>query len=201
MSLKEPRSPWSRAAGPVANRNQFRQCRCQATSAAELAGSLSPAEVAREVRKRLSTIARSRSFSDWQNRKALVEDLDTQRRAIVDQVGSADPAEALDLMWRFLRVFGHCDDSSATVRMGRRRLGRAANRASAGRPRIRTSRFRLLVAARRHVPQPLSLASEHHADAGAVQRRPEAAGADHPVGAPDRFHGSLLADSIWAGIP
>jgi hypothetical protein len=56
---------------------------------------------------------------DGQNRKTLVEDLDTQRRAIVEQVGSADPAEALDLRWRFLElansVFGRCDDSSGTV--------------------------------------------------------------------------------------
>jgi hypothetical protein len=85
----------------------------------ELAGALSPGEVAREVRKRLSTIARSRSFVDWQNRKGLVEDLETQRRAIVDQVGRADPAEALDLMWRFMElansVFDRCDDSSGTV--------------------------------------------------------------------------------------
>ena len=85
----------------------------------ELAGTLSPAEVAREVRKRLPTIARSRSFVDWQNRQGLVEDLETQRRAIVDQVGGADPAEALDLMWRFLelanRVFERCDDSSGKV--------------------------------------------------------------------------------------
>jgi hypothetical protein len=45
----------------------------------ELAGVQSPAEVAREVRKRLTTIARSRSFVDWQNRRALVDDLETQR--------------------------------------------------------------------------------------------------------------------------
>ncbi|MFW6028120.1 MAG: DUF6880 family protein, partial [bacterium] len=74
---------------------------------------------AREVRKRLSTIASSRSFVDWQNRKVLVEDLETQRRAIVDQVGRADPAEALDFMWRFMElansVFERCDDSSGTV--------------------------------------------------------------------------------------
>ena len=52
----------------------------------ELAGAQSPGEVAKEVRKRLITIERSRSFIDWQNRKALVEDLETQRRAIVDPV-------------------------------------------------------------------------------------------------------------------
>jgi hypothetical protein len=49
----------------------------------------------------------------------LVEDLETQRRAIVDQVAKADPAEALELIWRFMAlanpVFGRCDDSSGTV--------------------------------------------------------------------------------------
>jgi hypothetical protein len=85
----------------------------------ELAGAQSPAEVAREIRKRLTTIARARSFVDWQNRRALVDDLDTQRRAIVDHVAKADPAEALDLMWRFMglanSIFERCDDSSGTV--------------------------------------------------------------------------------------
>ena len=85
----------------------------------ELAGAQSPREVAKEIRKRLRTIARSRSFVDWQNRRALVDDLETQRRAIVDRVGKADPAEALDLLWRFLAlansIFERCDDSSGTV--------------------------------------------------------------------------------------
>ncbi|MGZ8409620.1 MAG: DUF6880 family protein [Hyphomicrobium sp.] len=85
----------------------------------ELAGAQSPAEVAREIRKRLTTIARSRSFVDWQNRRALVDDLEAQRRAIVDHVAKADPAEALDLMWRFMglagSIFERCDDSSGTV--------------------------------------------------------------------------------------
>ena len=85
----------------------------------ELAGAQSPIEVAKELRKRLTTIERSRSFIEWQNRKTLVEDLETQRRAIVDQVASADLAEALELMWRFMAlansVFERCDDSSGTV--------------------------------------------------------------------------------------
>jgi hypothetical protein len=84
-----------------------------------LAGAESPAEVAKQVRKRLATIARSRSFVDWQNQKSLVDDLETQRRAIVDQVARHSPAEALDLMWRFLDlaqpVFARCDDSSGAV--------------------------------------------------------------------------------------
>ena len=40
----------------------------------ELAGAQSPGEVANEVRKRLTTIARSRSFIDWQNRRTLIEE-------------------------------------------------------------------------------------------------------------------------------
>ncbi len=85
----------------------------------ELAGSASPAEAAREIRKRLATISRSRSFVDWQTRKALAYDLDTQRRAIVEKVAPGDPSEALELMWRFSpladSVFERCDDSSGTV--------------------------------------------------------------------------------------
>jgi hypothetical protein len=85
----------------------------------ELAGADRPAEVSKQIRKRLATIARSRSFVDWQNRKSLVEDLDAQRRAIVGQVATRLPAEGLDLMWRFLElasaVFARCDDSSGAV--------------------------------------------------------------------------------------
>jgi len=85
----------------------------------ELAGAQSPIEVAKELRKRLIAIERSRSFIDWQNRKTLIEDLETQRRAIVDQVAKADLAEALELMWRFMAlansVFGRCDHSSGTM--------------------------------------------------------------------------------------
>src|SRR3954447_15131059 len=85
----------------------------------ELVGEESPAEVAKEIRKRLATIARSRSFVDWQNRKTLVDDLHAQRRAIVDQVAKRTSAEALDLMWRFLElarsVLERADDSSGAI--------------------------------------------------------------------------------------
>jgi hypothetical protein len=67
----------------------------------ELAGARSPKELAKEVRKRLTTLARSRSFVDWQGISSLAGDLDTQRRAIVANVAKADPKEALDLLWQF----------------------------------------------------------------------------------------------------
>ena len=85
----------------------------------ELAGAESPVALAKEIRKRLATIARSRRFVDWQNRKSLVDELEAQRRAIVDQVAKRVPTEGLDLMWRFLDlaspVFGRSDDSSGTI--------------------------------------------------------------------------------------
>ena len=85
----------------------------------ELAGAQSPAEVAREIEKRLNAIRRSRSFVDWQKRKSLTDDLATQRHAIVEQVAKADPDAGLELMWRFLglanSVFERCDDSSGIV--------------------------------------------------------------------------------------
>lgn len=58
-----------------------------------LAGAQSPNEVAREVRKRLTTIGRSRSFVDWQGIRLLADDLDTQRRAIVEAVAKAEPGK------------------------------------------------------------------------------------------------------------
>ena len=85
----------------------------------ELVSTESPAELGREIRKRLAAIARSRSFVDWQNRKALVDDLEAQRRAIVQKVALRFPSEALELMWQFLDlarpVFERSDDSSGTI--------------------------------------------------------------------------------------
>ncbi|MFD0466306.1 DUF6880 family protein [Microvirga aerilata] len=84
----------------------------------ELAGAASPADMAQEIRKRLTAIARSRSFVDWHKRKALVADLETQRQAI-SQVAKVDAGEALDLLWRFMAlanpIFNRCDDSSGSV--------------------------------------------------------------------------------------
>src|SRR5262249_62365994 len=67
----------------------------------ELASAQSPGVFAKEIRKRLTTIARSRSFIDWQNQRALIEDLAAQHRAI-NQVAKTDPAEALELTRRSL---------------------------------------------------------------------------------------------------
>ena len=85
----------------------------------ELAGAQSPKEAGREVAKRLTSIARAGSLVNWQNRKPLVTDLESQLRAIKEQIAPADPTEALALTWRFMQVatplFERCDDSSGIV--------------------------------------------------------------------------------------
>ena len=85
----------------------------------ELAGLESPGAVAAEVRKRLATIGRSRSFVDRRRASSLAKDLNTQRQAIAGPLAADDPAEGLDLMWRFLalsnQVLDRCDDSDGAV--------------------------------------------------------------------------------------
>ncbi|MBX5220907.1 MULTISPECIES: DUF6880 family protein [unclassified Rhizobium] len=70
----------------------------------ELAGNHGGAEVAREVRKRLASIARARTVIEWHKVKAVNADLETQRSAIVTVVAADDPKEAFDLIWQFLAV-------------------------------------------------------------------------------------------------
>ncbi len=57
----------------------------------ELAGAESPSELAKEVRKRLIAIAKSQSFILGNSVQAVVSDLETQRRAIVEKIAKADP--------------------------------------------------------------------------------------------------------------
>ena len=90
----------------------------------ELAGAESPAAVAKAVRTQLATIARASTFVDWQHRRALVDDLQLQRRAIVDTVTPRDPVAGLDLMWRFLALAGSVFARSPGGTGGRKRRRR-----------------------------------------------------------------------------
>lgn len=84
-----------------------------------LAETMGPVEVAGEVRKRLTTIGRSRAVVDWRKKGALVQDLDMQLDAIVERVAPADPGRALNLLWQFLglaqSVYERCDDSNGRI--------------------------------------------------------------------------------------
>lgn len=85
----------------------------------ELAGNSGSSEVAHEVRKRLASIARSKTFINWRRVKAVKADLETQRRTIVDVIAGDDPKEAFDLIWQFLAiaspVMERTSDSSASL--------------------------------------------------------------------------------------
>jgi uncharacterized protein DUF6880 len=84
-----------------------------------LAGNAGSAEAAREVAKRLASIAKARSFIDWQKLKPLITDLDAQRRAVRDLVAPTDPREAFDLIWRLVcckeSVLARSDDGSGRL--------------------------------------------------------------------------------------
>ncbi|RFC62050.1 hypothetical protein DYI37_17530 [Fulvimarina endophytica] len=85
----------------------------------ELAHEASPQSAAHEVRKRLTAIANGRSRIGWRKRKDVLADLEHQRKAIVETIGASDPAEALDLLWRYLALsrglLERTDDGSGTV--------------------------------------------------------------------------------------
>jgi hypothetical protein len=85
-----------------------------------LAEQQGPAEIAREVRKRLATIERSGSVLDDHERDALLKDLERQRQAISGPIAEHDPARAVELLWDLLALaeglIERCDDSDAEVR-------------------------------------------------------------------------------------
>ncbi len=76
-------------------------------------------DVASEIRKRLVSIAKSRSFVDWRKVKELARDLETQREAIAAHVAARSPGGAFDLLWRMLEmapsIYERCDDSNGAI--------------------------------------------------------------------------------------
>ncbi|MEJ5021126.1 DUF6880 family protein [Ochrobactrum vermis] len=85
----------------------------------ELVGNSSGVELAREVRKRLGSIARAKSWIDWQKVKSVKSDLEAQRKTIAEKIGFSDPDEAFELIWQFLSladsIFERSHDGSGTL--------------------------------------------------------------------------------------
>ena len=85
----------------------------------ELASQAGSTDVAAEIRKRLATMARSKSFLDWNKVRPFAQDLDTQRSAIMTHVAPTHPGEAFDLLWRLLDMapstYERCDDSNGAI--------------------------------------------------------------------------------------
>ncbi|MGC1503731.1 MAG: DUF6880 family protein [Sulfitobacter sp.] len=85
----------------------------------ELSHNLGPAELARDVRKRLTSIRRSTSFVGWRRRKSLIKDLQTQADMITNKIAPDAPDTAFDLLWVFIElapsVYERVDDSRGDV--------------------------------------------------------------------------------------
>jgi len=85
----------------------------------ELSHNLGPAELARDVRKRLATLRKSKTYVGWRKRKALIKDLGTQVSMITDKIAPDDPTLAFDLLWEFMElapsIFARTDDSKGDV--------------------------------------------------------------------------------------
>ena len=70
----------------------------------ELSYNLGTTELAHEVRKRLASLRKSKSFVSWRKRKALVRDLNTQVEMIVNKIAPGDAITAFDLLWQFIEL-------------------------------------------------------------------------------------------------
>lgn len=79
-------------------------------------------ELARAIRKRISTIKRSRSTVDWDRVRVLDRDLNIHLDAITKKIAPSDPKIAIDLLWEFLhtatpvldRILGRVDYIAST---------------------------------------------------------------------------------------
>ena len=84
-----------------------------------VANATSPQDAAAQVRQRLATIARSRSFLEREQRRAVLKELTLQLEAITGPIAQAEPRAARELLWQFLElgnnVLGRCDDSSGLL--------------------------------------------------------------------------------------
>ena len=93
-----------------------------------IAGYAGSGEAAREVAKRLASIAKARSFIDGRKVRALAVDLEAQRKAILDLVAPTDPCQAFELVWRLVAcaedVLARSDDGSGRLADVFRQTGR-----------------------------------------------------------------------------
>ncbi|WP_417211694.1 DUF6880 family protein [Antarctobacter sp.] len=86
---------------------------------AALAGKSGPQAIAKLVDRRLSGLARARSFIEWDKARAFAEDLRSLTDTLAAELGAAAPGLAVDRLLRFIatheQVFERVDDSSGRV--------------------------------------------------------------------------------------
>nr|WP_167647218.1 DUF6880 family protein [Mameliella alba] len=86
---------------------------------AALAGKSGPVAIAKLVDRRLSGLARTRSFIEWDKARAFADDLRSLTDTLASELGAAAPALAVDRLLRFIatheQVFERVDESSGRV--------------------------------------------------------------------------------------
>ena len=86
---------------------------------AALAGTRGPQAVASLIDRRLAALERARGFIEWDRAKAFAADLEMTVKTIVDELGPADPAAAVERLLRFVAthpsVFERVDDFQGRV--------------------------------------------------------------------------------------
>ena len=86
---------------------------------AALAGKAGPAAIAKLIDRRLSGLARAKSFVEWDKARAFADDLRSLTDTVIAELGPADPALAIDRLLRFIatheQVFERVDDSSGRI--------------------------------------------------------------------------------------
>ncbi|CAM3134079.1 DUF6880 domain-containing protein [Paracoccus nototheniae] len=86
---------------------------------AALAGKSGPEAIAKLIDRRLSGLARAKSFIEWDKAHAFADDLRSLTDTITSELGPAAPALAIDRLLRFIatheQVFERVDESSGRV--------------------------------------------------------------------------------------
>lgn len=86
---------------------------------AALAGKSGPEAIAKLIDRRLSGLARAKSFIEWDKARAFADDLRSLTDTITAELGPTAPALAIDRLLRFIatheQVFERVDDSSGRV--------------------------------------------------------------------------------------
>jgi len=84
-----------------------------------LAAKTGSLELSHQVRKRLTTLARSDAFVSSKKARELSAELEQLKAATVETIGAKDPKLAVGLLWQFLElhasIFDHLDDSNGRL--------------------------------------------------------------------------------------
>ena len=84
-----------------------------------MASAKGPEAIAALIDQRLGTLERARSFVEWDRAGTFASDLSMTVQTIVDELGPAEPALAIERLLRFIAthsgVFERIDDSQGRV--------------------------------------------------------------------------------------